>query len=68
MLRVYSVKEAAKRLGVAATTLSRWVKIGRFPNAYKLDPNAKNSPYRIPEEDVEAFEEQRRQNMMEAAE
>lgn len=68
MSEVYSVKEAAERLGVAATTLSRWVKIGRFPNAYKLDPKGKNSPYRIPEGDIEAFEEERRQQVTEAVE
>ena len=68
MSKMLSAKEAAKRLGVAATTLSRWVKIGRFPNAYKLDPKAHNSPYRIPEEDILAFEEERRQQMPDAAE
>lgn len=68
MPAVYSVKQAAERLGVAPTTLSRWVKLGHFANAYKLDPNAQNSPYRIPEEDIEAFEEQRRQSVTQAVE
>ena len=62
------MKEADGRLGVAATTLSRRVKIGRFPNAYKLDPKGKNSPHRIPEADIEAFEGERRQQVTEAAE
>ena len=66
MSTVYTARKAAERLGVAATTVSRWVKIGRFPNAYKLDPNANNSPYRIPEEDLVAFEEKRRINPTEA--
>lgn len=67
MSTVYTVKKAAERLGVAASTVSRWVKIGRFPNAYKLDPNGDNSPYRIPEEDLVAFEGKRRINPTEAA-
>jgi len=68
MPTLYSVKEAAERLGVGTTTVNRWVKLGEFPNAYKLNPRAKNSPFRIPEEDIVAFEEERQQYLTRAAE
>ena len=38
MRTLYSVKEAAARLGVGTTTVNRWVKLGDFPDAYKLNP------------------------------
>jgi predicted site-specific integrase-resolvase len=57
---VYSVKEAAKRLGVASKTINHWLSQDTFPNAYKLNPNMANSPYRIPEDDIVRIEMQRR--------
>jgi hypothetical protein len=32
---------------------------GRFPGTYKLDPKKQTSPYRIPIQDIEAFEQAR---------
>lgn len=55
-----SVPDAAERLGVDRVTVWRWVQAGEFPNAYRLNPNNPRSPYRIPEEDITAFEEKRR--------
>jgi predicted site-specific integrase-resolvase len=53
-----TVKQAADRLKVNPTTITRWIK--EFPHAYKLNPNLTNSPYRIPEQDVTAFEQRRK--------
>ena len=58
--KTYSVSEAAERLGVIPRTVQVWIRKGRFPHAYKLDPFGKRSSYRIPVEDIEAFEEARR--------
>ena len=60
MAKVLSVKEAAERLGVSHRAIQRWINRGYFPGAYKLSP-ASNSPYRIPESDVIAFEKRRDQ-------
>lgn len=54
-----SVKEAARRLDVTPTTVTRWIKRGHFPGAHKLNPHGKNSPYRIPEDAVSAFQQSR---------
>jgi excisionase family DNA binding protein len=58
MTKMLSVKEVAERLGVTPRAIHRWIKRGYFPGAYKLSP-ALNSPYRIPESDIIAFEERR---------
>lgn len=55
-----STFEAAEELGVSYRTLQLWVKQGKFPNAYKLDPDALNSPYRIPRSDIEAIQKKRK--------
>ncbi len=51
--------EAAERLGGSPRTITRWVKSGRFPNAFKVYPDADNSPYMIPVSDIEAIEGKR---------
>lgn len=51
----YSVEQAANILGVSARTIRNWIKKGRFPNAYKLDPQSKKSSYKIPKIDVDSF-------------
>jgi transcriptional regulator with XRE-family HTH domain len=51
-----TVKQAADRLGVSTRAITKWLQAGAFPNAFKLNPVAKNSPFRIPDTDVEAFE------------
>jgi len=50
--------QAAKRIGVAGKTIRRWIHEGEFPNAYRLSSRPK-SPYRIPIEDIEAYEARR---------
>ena len=60
-MKVLTLKETAERLGIRPRTMYKWLGKGLFPNAYKVNPTAKNSPFRIPVEDVEAFEAQRRQ-------
>jgi excisionase family DNA binding protein len=57
-----SVKQTARRLGVTTRTVQSWIDRGYFPNAYKLKPYLSNSPYRIPESDVTAFEARRQQD------
>ena len=61
MSKVFSVKEAAERLGVTRRTINHWIRQGQFPGVYKLNPNARNSPYRIPESDIAALEERRQE-------
>jgi len=58
--KLLSTAEVATRLGVHQTTVQLWIRKGHFPNAYKLGLG-KNSPYIIPESDIVAFEEKRRQ-------
>ena len=56
-----TVIQTAKILGANIRTVQTWITLGEFPNVYKLNPNNKrNSPYRIPRADVEAFLEKRR--------
>ncbi len=57
--KVLSTGQVAERLGVDPRTVQRWVAAGRFPGAYRLDPDAKQSPYVIPSSDVTAFEARR---------
>jgi len=57
---VLSTREAANRLGISIVTLRDWLRKGRFPNHYHLDPEAKSSHIRIPVRDVEAIEARRR--------
>jgi predicted DNA-binding transcriptional regulator AlpA len=59
MVRALSVTQAAKRLGVSAAAIRGWINDHTFPNAYKLHPMKRNSPYRIPESDITAFEDKR---------
>jgi len=61
MPKVLSTRETAERLGVIPRTITKWIKQGSFPNAYKLNPDALRSTYQIPISDIEAFEERRGQ-------
>jgi len=63
MSKMYTVKQAADRLGVSPKTIALWVRQNMFPNAYKLNPNALTSPLRIPEQDIVAIEEKRHGQM-----
>ena len=51
-----TVTDAAERLGVSTRTIQAWIQEGQFPNAYKLNPSGKNSPYRIPCADIANFQ------------
>ncbi len=51
--------EVAARLGVTIASISRWVRAGYFPNAWRINPHGK-SEWRIPKKDVDAFIELRR--------
>jgi excisionase family DNA binding protein len=59
MDQIYSVTEVAERLGVSIPTILLWLRDGIFPHAFKLNPRRKSSPYRIPESDIVAFEQER---------
>lgn len=52
---VMTVPEAAKFLGVHRRTVLNWVRDGRFPGAYRLDPESPRSHYRLPVLDVVRF-------------
>lgn len=57
--KTLTVTEAADRLQVTTRAVQKWIAAGSFPNAYKLNPDLSNSPYRIPESDVRALEAKR---------
>jgi excisionase family DNA binding protein len=48
-----AVRQVAERLNVDRTTITRWINAGHFPSA-------NNSPFRVPNADVEQFERERR--------
>lgn len=60
MQKALSTKQAAERLNATSRQVIRWIHKGYFPNAYKLDPEAINSHFRIPVSDIEAYEERQR--------
>lgn len=60
-------KEVAERLNVSARTVIRWAKRGDLPGAIQLNPNAKTSPYMIPEEAVKNFIDQRSKGVVEVS-
>lgn len=55
-----SVNSTAERLRVSPRTVLNMIERGRFPGAYKIDPLAETSAWRIPVEAVEKFEELRK--------
>lgn len=57
--RMYTVNEAASRLGVRPRSVRHYIKRGFFPNVERVSPETK-SPYRIPESDIIEFEKKRR--------
>jgi transposase len=59
MQQTISTKEAAAILQCSTKTIINLIDRGHFPNATKLDPTAKNSPYKIPLDDIEKFRELR---------
>ena len=57
-----TTKQVAQRLGVSKRTVINLLERGRFPSAYKVDPESKNSPWIIPTKEVDAFEHRRKNN------
>lgn len=51
----FSTHETARYINCSLRAVQLWVAQGEFPNAYKINPSRRNSPYRIPRADVEAF-------------
>jgi excisionase family DNA binding protein len=55
--RLFSVQEAAQKLGVSHDTVARWCRDGLFPHVVKENPFSKRVRFRIPEKDVVAVME-----------
>ena len=54
--KMLSVKEAAKRIGAATSSVRYWLTKGRFPNAQLVQPEYGVPYWLIPESEVESFE------------
>ena len=52
--------DVASRLGVDANTVSGWCSLGYFPDAYRINPRKRKSPWRIPKRNVLEFVDERR--------
>lgn len=52
--------QVADMLGVDPTTISGWCGLGYFPDAYRINPRKRKSPWRIPKRNVLAFVDERR--------
>lgn len=50
-----SAAQVAKRFSVTARTVVRWIKEGKLPGAFQVNPDAENSPFMIPVKSVEEF-------------
>lgn len=57
-----STAEVAQQLGCHYRTVIRYIEEGSLPGSFKLNPNKKNSPYKVPESAVKAFLEMRHPN------
>lgn len=55
-MEYYGTKEASEILGLKQSTVSKKCREGAFPGA---EQDAKNSPWRIPKEDIEKYLEKR---------
>ncbi|MFO7537575.1 MAG: helix-turn-helix domain-containing protein [Chloroflexota bacterium] len=54
--------EVAERLNATSQAVRDWIRAKQFPNARPKSP-VPRSPFEIPESDVLAFEERRRQSI-----
>jgi predicted DNA-binding transcriptional regulator AlpA len=54
-------QDVAQRYGVTVQTVCRWVREGRFPNAYRVTVD--RGAYRIPEKDLNGFQPGRRKRL-----
>ncbi|PKO16826.1 MAG: hypothetical protein CVU39_06305 [Chloroflexi bacterium HGW-Chloroflexi-10] len=50
-----SVEQVAQVLQVTPRTVRNLITRGRFPDAYKIDPEAKRSDWRIPQQNLADF-------------
>ncbi len=57
----YTTEEVAEILNVTKRTVRNLIKRGRFPNAFRTDPEIPKSHHRIPASDVERFLERQRE-------
>lgn len=55
--QMLSVAQVADILQMSGETIRRMIDDGDFPNARKLRPNLKTSPFRIPRSDVTAYQQ-----------
>ena len=61
-----TVSEAADLLGVSIRTMQLWIAQGKF-HAFKLNPDStRNSPYRVPAQEVAAFATRQQSNRVDA--
>jgi excisionase family DNA binding protein len=61
----YTTHQAAEILGISYRTIQEWIKHGKFPHAYKLDPTSVNrSHLRIPIEDIKRIQDMRKQSII----
>lgn len=56
--RHLNTTDVATILGVVEKTVIRYCEAGKFPNAYRVKPDAKTSPWLIPSDDVRFFQSQ----------
>lgn len=57
-----NVRKAARMLNVHPRTITRWCEAGRFPGAFKVDPDLDNSAWLIPLADIERKLSERKNN------
>jgi predicted site-specific integrase-resolvase len=53
--KMISTQEAAELLQVSDQTVINWIREGAIPNAIKLNPSKRNSPIKIPLQEVLAI-------------
>lgn len=57
---ILTTAQAARVLGVSIGQMGKWLMLGDFPNAYRLNPLRSQSAWRIPKSDIDAFIAKRR--------
>ena len=59
----YTVEQVAEALKVTPRTVRNLIERGRFPGAYKIDPQSERSTWRIPEDDLVQFKERQHESV-----
>lgn len=59
--QIFSVQQAAERLGMSVETIRRMILEGQFLGARKMRPEKVTSPYVIPECDIQAYERKKQE-------